>query len=216
MTKLWLLLPIALLTLLEYIDCHFTNSNITLATLDSVEWTQTAYIQSWQSISISLDGSVMAAVAYSIYTGLAPMFVSIDSGNTWTQVGATNPQIWSSICMSSSGTVIAAACEGYIFVSTDTGQTWSQTASWQEWESISCSSDGSVIAAAVDPGYIFVSINSGDTWIQTASNQEWQSISISSDGSVMAAVVDSGSIFVSTDTANIMVNGLWLSKLSLF
>ena len=175
----------------------------------------------WGSVASSADGTKLAAVARGITTGGGYIYMSADSGATWTQ--QTGPQrSWTSVASSSDGTKLVAMTNdgftgGYIYTSSDSGVTWTQTtAPLQPWWSVASSSDGTKLVAAADDGdcescsgiggYIYMSADSGATWTQTtAPPQYWWSVASSSDGTKLVAVSNAffsgvGSIYTSSDS----------------
>ena len=119
--------------------------------------------ESWQGITMSSDGTKLAATAINgnIWTA-----VSSDSGWTWTEretwnEGESEPSVqnWREITMSSDGTKLAATIpSGSIWTSTNSGETWTEvkpSESEQIWYGITSSSDGTKVAIAVVNGNIW-------------------------------------------------------------
>jgi hypothetical protein len=168
-------------------------------------WRSTDYGATWTNLVGSPGGFFYALVASSADgTHLVDaesggfIYVSPDSGATWTQVASS--QLWSSIASSSDGVhLVAAVGGGQLWVSSNSGTTWTATATTQSWTSVTSSADGTHLAATVNGGQVWVSTDSGVTWTAKASAQNWASIASSSDGSHLAATVNGGQIWVSTD-----------------
>jgi hypothetical protein len=123
-----------------------------------------------QLIASSADGSKLIVGFIAVKAnGLSPgpIFISTNSGNTWTQSEAPS-NYWTSVASSADGSVLAATAnaDGYfssgpIFTSTDFGTTWtSNNVVGQQWTCIAMSADGNkmVAAAGVYPsGQIYAS-----------------------------------------------------------
>jgi hypothetical protein len=151
----------------------------------------------WQGIAMSSDGTKIAATVNGNAQN-GPIFVSTDSGVTWTSRASS--QAWNGIAVSRNGATMAAVVNvGPIYVSTDAGVTWTARESWRMWSGIAMSSDGTKMAAVVSNGNgpIYVSTDSGTNWVPVA-NLSSRGIAISSDGTKMA--VWGNQIYVSTDS----------------
>lgn len=169
-------------------------------------WVQTgAPSNSWQAIACSADGSELVAAAATLDGSKingnvpGPIYLSTNSGATWTQTGATN-EIWNSVASSADGTKLAAVA-GFdgIYMSTNSGDTWFLTslpAHFSFWSSVALSADGTrVVAAAgsaVDGPEIYTSTNSGVDWTPNSGpsslSNYWNSLTSSADGRKLAAV----------------------------
>jgi len=120
------------------------------------------------SVASSSDGTKLVALAAgTCNTDPGYIYISADSGATWTQTGTQ--QGWMSVASSSDGTKLVAAADGpcwqdpgYIYISADSGATWTQTGTQQWWSSVASSADGTKLVAAVayylySAGYIYTS-----------------------------------------------------------
>ena len=145
----------------------------------------------WNSITLSSDGTKLAAAVYGggINGGI---YTSSNSGGTWTREisGLRGSSInWNSITSSADGTKLAVVAQGGgIYTSSNSGGTWtletSGLPSSSNWRSITSSSDGTKLAAAVYGGGIYTSYDSGGTWTRATSglpsgSRNWNSISSS-------------------------------------
>src|SRR5262249_48335539 len=129
-----------------YSSLGVTSMRIALSTNSGTNWflATNSPLSAWCGVASSADGSKLAAVQ--VY---GRIFVSSDSGTTWTATGPTN--YWSGVAMSSDGSRLAAAVgnvfgpfqSGGIFISTNSGTSWVQTsAPIRHWISIASSADG--------------------------------------------------------------------------
>jgi len=151
-------------------------------------------------------------------TILAPknpgMFLSTNSGSTWTTIASTLSNWSGGNAISSNGLYIIASASSNVYLSSNTGSTFTQVSSLSAAYSwyFTMSYDGSRIAAASGGsgnggGYIWVSSNYGATWTQatTAGSNYWTMISGSADGMKLVAISGStanGNVSISTDGGN--------------
>lgn len=185
-------------------------SSVYTSTNGGTNWTAhtvTASEPSWASVASSTDGTKLFAVG----GGSTPVWMSTDSGNTWTNHG---PGIgWTGIACSADGTkVVATANNGNIYTSGDSGLNWIPRASSQSWKCVTSSTDGVNLAAAYSLGYIYTSSDSGQTWLQRtnyapAGAQAWNTIASSSNGSRLAAAISTGNIYTSIATTTVGTSG---------
>jgi len=125
-------------------------------------WTQTSapLTNRWTCIASSADGSRLVAAADSTLEGnLGPIYLSTNSGSTWTQTTAPLAT-WVSVASSADGTKLAALNYGGVYVSSDSGVTWTPT-SESGGRQIACSADGNQLLVASG---LYRSTNFGTTW----------------------------------------------------
>ena len=174
---------------------EFGAKEIWISNDSGATWTKdTSYPadQNWRGITMSSDGTKIAAV--------------VKSGNIWTKIVSStglyahdwteNTSIGSTkewdngFAMSADGRNIVAGSvwDGNIWTSSDSGATWTERTigdGSNKWMSISSSSDGTKLAALVYEGNIWISSNSGATWTEntsTGAGKQWRQICSSSDG----------------------------------
>jgi photosystem II stability/assembly factor-like uncharacterized protein len=179
-----------------------------------VVWQQRGTQDVWYGVASSADGSkLIAAATGAMYGG--KLYISGDSGATWTLTGTSvGVQDWWSVASSADAQTLVAV-SGVVFTSGDFGATWTQTAAPSEiWQSVASSADGTklvavangggVIGGGVGDAYIYISGDSGATWMQTGSPQAWKSVASSYDGTKLVAVADDqingGYIYTSGDS----------------
>jgi hypothetical protein len=188
-------------------------------------WTATTAPRAyWASIASSADGSRLVA-AQAAVIGSEPaggggfIYLSADSGDTWTQGSApfTN---WAAVASSADGANLIAAVgdfgtshgetwhrNGLIYISRDFGATWNpSSAPVTRWTCVACSANGTNVVAASRFGSVYLSTNSGRDWLPAnAPSDYWQSVACSRDGSFIAVASSgwsSGLIFISTNYGN--------------
>ena len=164
----------------------------------------------WTAISTSTNGETVAVVGETA-AGAHRLFVSIDSGDTWTQKGPTN-SAFHDVAVSGDGSkiVVARSIDGVSY-STDGGDSWTlATRSGNPLfanddalnADVAVNADGSVIVASRRYGSVWRSANGGATWddLDSATTRVWQDISISDDGATVFGVVfnDTGYIWTTT------------------
>jgi Tfp pilus assembly protein FimT len=184
----------------------------------SQTWTQTSAPSNyWVSIASSADGTKLAAVASPGPANPGPIYVSTNSGATWTQASAPTNYYWYAVASSADGSKLVAVAPfdtsvapfdtsnnltGRIYTSTNFGMTWaSNNAPGFFWSSVASSADGNKLVAAVWYGPVCTSTNSGATWMQTSAptNGSWDNVASSADGTRLVIVASSG-IYCSTNS----------------
>lgn len=163
---------------------------------------------SWFGITMSADGTKVAAVAYG-----GGIYTSTNSGIHWTLTSAPT-NTWMSIASSADGRVLAAGSySDRMYVSLDYGATWTRrNAAPLTPLSISCSSDGSKMVVA---GFgIWASSNYGTNWtVRYPGFSEWISIASSADGAKLVAGGVDGDVLTSTNSGVTWRPGLSLPGL---
>jgi hypothetical protein len=157
--------------------------------------------QNWDSIAASADGSRFVAAIFDGSVG--GIYVSINSGLTWTETNTTAGN-WRGVASSSDGSkLFAALYGGGIYTNSAIGWGIGGSTAGLNWISVACSSDGSKLVAAVGNGGIYTSTNSGATWSpQTTglpSNPNWYCVASSANGSNLVALVNGGGIYASAN-----------------
>lgn len=170
---------------------------------------------SWNSIACSAGGSCIIA-AGAPGGESAVVYISTNSGSSWTSSSPPDFQFFPRVASSSDGTkLVESSWDDQLGVSTNVGKEWN----WRRFTTnvlalygnIASSADGSTLATA--NGY--VSTNFGASW--TNQNFYWDTIAMSADGATLIAssytptfqsVIsipvgpphrDTGSIYVSTN-----------------
>lgn len=161
----------------------------------------------WRSVAVSSNGDVMVAGGDNM-----PLYVSTNSGATWTSKTSVNSGAWTSIKLSGSGQVMVAtlydgdANDNGVWVSADSGGTWVRTLESEGMVASSVSRDGSTIAVAryrgeVTSGAIYVSRDAGATWeAEPAPDDAWTGIGLSASGERMVVAAELGFMQVATST----------------
>lgn len=194
----------------------------------------------WSSVASSADGTRLVAAtggelgkkeiggAQFWVLNPGPIYLSSDSGTTWTKSGAPDGY-WQSVACSADGSRIVAVqgrnedwrffnpirIPGGIYVSADFGQTWSATAApVRLWKSVAMSADGSRVATTCEvddpPGGnqdpLHISTDAGQTWIAaTVPAGKWPAVAMSADGNRMVAVANGGGIWLSPTTTSLNI-----------
>jgi len=147
-------------------------------------------------IACSADGSSLLLASGDIPNEGDVLYVSHDSGATWTAASMPNGS-WHAVASSADGTVLMAAQPWWsraVFISTNSGATWSQAAlPVAAWEGVACSANGAVLYATASrttngsPEGIYSSADRGATWSQAGvppptTNGLWSPVACSADG----------------------------------
>ena len=164
----------------------------------------------WTAISTSTNGETVAVVGETA-AGAHRLFVSIDSGETWTQKGPTNSAFHDVAVSGDGSTIVVARSIDGVSYSTDGGDSWTlATRSGNPLfanddalnADVAVNADGAVIVASRRYGSVWRSANGGATWadLDPATTRVWQDISISDDGATVFGVVfdDTGYIWTTT------------------
>ncbi len=157
---------------------------------------------------MSADGTkLVAAVGFSVQSGLGRIYISTNSGWSWKQ-SLESSNHWVSVASSADGTRLVAANPGGpsgpappiggIYASSDSGESWSLTgASNEVWTSVASSADGTRLVAAFESyvptgtsygwipwgGGIYISTDVGATWVDSgAPDGLWAALACSADG----------------------------------
>jgi|ERR1017187_100011 hypothetical protein len=163
-------------------------------------------------IASSADGTKLVApmLVSNSFSYPIGIFVSTDSGGTWTQTTAPPAYYWSAVASSGFGDKLAAAfyttsgfpnsAGGLVYVSTNAGFSWSKGGSpTKSWSSLACSADGNKIIAAAAGDKIYVTTNFGTSWAATASSTDgWSSVAANVDGTRLIA--SGNATYVSTNS----------------
>ena len=165
-------------------------------------FTSSNYNYTWESIAVSYDGTRMAAVQRDT---TSKIWVSSNSGVTWTAMFGTN-QFWLNIsCNQDASILLACDNSGYLYKSTNSGSNFTQLTSSGSrlWYYCCMSANGTLMAAVVKPGYIYISSNSGTNWTEVTSvgSRNWNCISCSSDGTKIIATNNITTV-ISTDSGS--------------
>jgi hypothetical protein len=164
-------------------------------------WIQTSAPEiSWSSIACSADGTRLIASTY--YNGI---WISTNSGVSWTMTSASQTNDWWAVASSADGTKLAAvdSYNGAIGISEDSGTTWTAAnVPNSAWHNIAISAEGTKLAASAN-GCIYTSTDSGMTWISNsvpAYSTFALFVASSADGSKLVAAANApGQIFTSTN-----------------
>jgi hypothetical protein len=196
-----------------------------------VSWTaQSAPAIGWEALASSADGTKLFAAGFDFIAQAGKVYVSTDSGATWSLANLPSPNQWLSIAASADGSHVVLV--GYtfnngtlsdIYVSSNSGGAWTLGLSshLQFWQSVASSADGSQLFAA-GGGWFANSTDSGATWThaldgETGSSSE-SAIVTSGDGSALftngspvAMSVDAGTTWAGLSSTAPPLAGLALS-----
>jgi hypothetical protein len=149
-----------------------------------------------------------------------PIYVSPNSGATWTQTSAPITS-WVSVASSADGTNLVALAAplwngtnyldgGAIYRSMDAGSSWVRaSAPSNVWHSVASSGDGTKLVAGGEPA-VYRSSDAGATWIPTSlPSGYWISVASSADGAKLVAV---SSEFWDPAASNYVVGAIYHSS----
>jgi hypothetical protein len=176
---------------------------------NTLTWTKktptgSGWLNGTSSASASADGSkILVGNSNQGY-----LYLSKDSGDSWTRLTSAGLTSWLATAMTPSGNVMLAGNDMSPYglrKSVDGGATWTTLngTTTQLWAGITVSDDGTKIAA-IDKnmnGAIWTSADSGATWTKRhVGVGTWTSIDSSADGTKLVAVKWGGHIFTSVDS----------------
>jgi len=151
---------------------------------------------SWDSLTVSADGSKIYATAYD------SIYISTNTGATWTNTAPTLGEWWPVACSPDGKTVFAGIYGGIIYASTNSGSTWNpsynQTLNWQ---CLAMSTNGSVVLAGANGDSLYLSANGGAAWsLQTSAilppSPAWQCDYCSANGGSLVAGANGDTIYL--------------------
>eukprot|EP00955_Chlamydomonas_euryale_P068527 360145-Chlamydomonas_euryale.AAC.2 len=122
------------------------------------------------------------------------IYMSTDSGSTWSQLAGSNILSYSAVAMSSDGTVIVAATKnGYIYYSSDSGLSWGPLTAGgsRTWTDVAISSSGTVISAGASTS-VYTSTDSGASWSSKSIGANVLGIAMKGTGDVIFATRRAG------------------------
>lgn len=163
---------------------------------ENIAWNVRDSVRTWTGAASSSSGTILVSC---VGGGGGQIYVSTNSGTTWTPYGPT--LVWSGVASSSDGAKLVAISSGdRIYTSTNTGVSWTPRASIKPWTCVCSSADGVTLLAGTFNDFLFVSVDSGATWTQTNVVAQYTGVACSADGSILYAVALGDTIYQSTDT----------------
>ena len=169
--------------------------------------TSVAYQLAWNGCAVSPTTNASGYYVMAATVNGQSVYLSVNSGTTWTSISSLANAAWSAISMDADGATIAVIASGsQIYVSTNTGSTWQAYGSALAYSDITVSLTGQYMAATVSGGQIYVSTSFGTTWTPYGSVQAWSDVYMSSGANIMIASVSNGPLYISTNTGQAWVN----------
>ncbi len=166
----------------------------------------------WRSITMSDDGTRLAAVESQGNWDPTYIVTSTDSGVTWIAQTGSAQLSWKKVAMSEDGMKIFAIADNAIYTSEDGGVAWTKQNTGDaggNWSDIASSANGDKLAASASTynkfDTIHASSGNGEDWNElsvsgVSENKRWYSVAVSNDGTKLAACVYDGYIYTSTDS----------------
>ncbi len=203
-----------------------SDTGVTWAPHGATPFAGAGYVDNWDCVASSADGTKMVAALQEIDTTLygttnspgvyGGIVLSTDSGGSWHESGVQG--IWNAVASSADGNTLVALGEPcpypgpecsnglVVYVSTDGGGGWQQANLPPQYLAcIAVSGDGSTIVAAGTN--IFTSTNSGGDWTEQPGAPQgrfqplfWKSLAASADGKKLVAGIGTGVIYTSADS----------------
>ncbi len=196
-----------------------TGYGVYTSTNSGTTWITNNYVSiaPWVSVASSADGSKLIAAG----NPDVAMYISSDSGNTWTITDAPNTA-GTYVLSSADGKTLIDDCGcpglcGDLFISTNSGANWTLVNTQVLNYAIACSSDGTELAAGRLGGGILTSTNSGFSWkVAISFPANLACLASSADGTKLIGAAVNGIIYTSTSwgkswTTNSVPNQNWVS-----
>jgi hypothetical protein len=145
-------------------------------------------------VASSADGTHLACVV----TNGGEIYVSVNSGSTWSPLGAAN---WTAVASSSSGNQFVAVAANQGIATFSTTAAINNYANTISWSSVASSANGSNLVASAYNGSIYLSANAGASWNPSSSGvKNWKAVASSADGTKLVAAVYGGGIYSSINS----------------
>ena len=169
--------------------------------------------QLWSAVASSATGRKLVAVAQSYDPYSGGVWVSTNSGTTWTRTSPSmTNNLWYGAALSADGRKCAVIDSGgyrypgLLFSSTNFGDAWANplwVSAPEQFASVAASADGNRFIAGAT-WFLYRSGDCGQTWIQTSTsdgqfNNPCSGLACSADGNNWLAVRRGGESYVSTD-----------------
>ena len=155
----------------------------------------------WAAVATSSTGTRVYAV------GALGIYVSTNSGSTFSLVAGTNGYSWNGVACSADGTKVYACASDLlnaIYISTTSGAAFGSVASATTHPAaVTCSSDGSIIfIAGTSGGPISISTNYGLTFTAVAgtAGKNWTTIACDADASHIYVGTSDGYFYISVNS----------------
>ena len=179
-----------------------TPTSTSTTTAPESAWVAHDSNRKWTDVACSDDGAYAVACVDAGY-----VYVTNDSGSTWTEVMTVGQRAWVSVTVSPNGVIMfAAASTGELWTSVDNGVTWTDVAptGGANWVDIAVSSDGQTIHA-VSASLIHLSTDGGSNFATYfIGTNTFTGIACSSGGAIayasVSAVASANNVWVTTDT----------------
>ena len=165
------------------------------AAITGVPWVPLigAGLRNWYGIDVSDDGTVIVGAG-----GEGGIFVSSNTGTTWSNALAVAGGFFFDAAVSSDGSRIVAVGETGLWTSVDSGTNWTKRSSMNS-EGVASSADGSrLVAGAAYPSSINMSSDSGATWTARDMPRAYNRFASSDSGATLVACLASNPGYVAT------------------
>jgi photosystem II stability/assembly factor-like uncharacterized protein len=151
----------------------------------------------WVALSTSADGTKVVGARQN-----SEVYVSTNSGASWTDQSVLGSDNWNQVAMSSDGSKIIVGGNNSYAVSVDSGSTWTKIPGTTY--SVSMSSNGQKMAR-VSGGTIYLSSDSGQSWVRGNPGGDFNIVDYSPDGNLLIAGKWDGHLFTSADNGTTWV-----------
>jgi hypothetical protein len=174
------------------------SNGVYKTTNDGLNWIHTSLNQGNLG-EFYINGNNLFAVCWGLGAGPTGVFLSADSGDTWTSIGLSGKRIHS--VTGTGNYIFAGSMDNFdgAFKSTDNGGSWTQTLSnVAVW---TLKTDGSKIYAGTTTNYngLYISTNNGGNWTQSSLNNV-NVLSLAFIGNnIFAGTGNDNGVFMSTD-----------------
>ena len=178
-----------------------------LANTTGLSWNQQTNSSEWRGLASSADGTHLIAVS-----GNGAVFVSANSGASWSETFTNAGDVWTSVACSANGNNAVATVQyttggGAIVTSANGGSSWSfisgasGTTSAYQWAACASSASGNNVVAVSSDGHVYTSAG-GLTYGTNSSFSgfDWTGAASSADGTKLAICYTIGYIYTSSNS----------------
>jgi hypothetical protein len=186
----------------------FYNNYIYVSTDGGSSWVERGPSRNWVEVVGTSDGTkLMAATAHKDNGATLvcdSLYVSTNSGGTWSSAGGPGGQCWRALAATPDGSYVFGSYGQRLYRSTDWGSSWSEITGGTTYEywSQAVSSDGRKLVTVPYNGQVVTGYDGtgGVSWTLRQTIQQWRTVATTATGNLIIAADSSqttGQVYVS-------------------